>query len=198
SIAGLPGRSTTYGQLLGDRRFDVPFTGTAPAKAVSQYKIVGTNVSRNDISEKVSGKYVYMQHVRVPGMLHGRVVRPRGQSAYGAGAKVLSIDETSIRNIPGTRVIRRGDFIGIVADREWDAVRAAQQLKVSWDLKPVLSGNEGLFQQMRSAKTEDRVVLEKGNVANAFPDAAHVATQTCRGPYQAHVPFGPNCALADV
>ena len=198
SVVDAPGRSITFGQLLGDRRFDVPFTGTAPAKAVSQYKIVGTNVSRKDIPEKVSGKYVYIQHVRVPGMLHGRVVRPRGQSAYGAGAKVLDIDETSIRNIPGVRMIRRGDFIGVVAEREWDAVRAAQQLKVMWDMKPALPGNQGLFEQMRSAKTEDRVVLEKGNVVNAFGTAAHIVNQTCRGPYQAHAPFGPNCALADV
>ena len=198
SVVDAPGRSIAYGQLLGDRRFDVPFTGSAPVKAVSQYKIVGANVSRKDIPEKVSGKYVYMQHVRVPGMLHGRVVRPRGQSAYGAGAKVLDIDESSIRNIPGVRVIRRGDFIGVVAEREWDAVRAAQQLKVTWDIKPVLPGNEGLFEQMRAAKTEDRVVLERGNVVNAFEAAAHVANQTCRGPYQGHAPFGPNCALADV
>ena len=198
SVTGSPNRTVTYGELLGGKRFDVSFTGTAPTKPVSQYKVVGTGATRKDIADKVRGKHVYMQHVRVPGMLHGRVVRPRGQGAYGAGAKVLSIDEPSIRNIPGARVIRRGDFIGIVAELEWDAVRAAQQLKVTWDLKPVLPGNEGLFQQMRAAKTEDRVVLEKGNVANAFGGAAHVATQVCRGPYQAHVPFGPNCALADV
>ncbi len=198
SVTGSPNRTVTYGELLGDKRFDVSFTGTAPTKPTSQYKVVGTGAARKDIPDKIRGKHVYMQHARVPGMLHGRVVRPRGQSAYGAGAKVLSIDEASIRNIAGARVIRRGDFIGIVAEREWDAVRAAQQLKVTWDLKPVLSGNEGLFQQLRAAKTEDRMVLEKGNVANAFGRAAHVATQICRGPYQAHVPFGPNCALADV
>ena len=71
-----------------------------------------------------------MQHVRVPGMLHGRVVRPRGQGAYGAGAKVMALDETSIANIPGARVLRKGDFVGVVAENEWDAVRAARQLKV--------------------------------------------------------------------
>ena len=77
-----------------------------------------------------------MQHVRVPGMLHGRVVRPRGQGAYGAGAKVLALDETSIANIPGARVLRKGDFVGVVAENEWDAVRAARQLKVTWDSTP--------------------------------------------------------------
>ena len=94
---------------------------------------MGTGIPRNDIPDKVTGKYVYMQHVRVPGMLHGRVVRPRGQRNYGAGAKVLDIDETSIRAIPGARVLRKGDFVGVVAESEWDAVRAAQQLKVVFE-----------------------------------------------------------------
>src|SRR5690349_10618468 len=139
-----------------------------------------------------------MQHVRVPEMLHGRVVRPHGQRAYGAGAKVLEVDEASIRNIPGARVVRRGDFLGVVAENEWDAVRAARQLKVTWDSSPTLPGNAGLYQQMRAAKTADRTVKESGDVEAAVRSAPHVASQICRGPYQAHAPFGPNCALADV
>jgi nicotinate dehydrogenase subunit B len=79
-----------------------------------------------------------MQNVRAAGMLHGRVVRPRGQSAYGQGAKVVSVEEKSILNIPGAKVVRRRDFIGVVAPAEWDAVRAAQQLKVIWDSNPSL------------------------------------------------------------
>ena len=122
--------SVTYGELVGDKPFHLAFTGSAPVKAPAEYKVVGTPVPRNDLPDKVSGKYVYMQHVRVPGMLHGRVVRPRGQGAYGAGAKVIALDEASIRNIPGARVLRKGDFVGVVAENEWDAVRAAQQLKV--------------------------------------------------------------------
>jgi CO/xanthine dehydrogenase Mo-binding subunit len=139
-----------------------------------------------------------MQHVRLPGMLHGRVVRPRGQSAYGAGAKVLSIDESSIRGIAGARVVRLGDFVGVVAANEWDAIRAAQQLKVTWNTNPTLPGSDGLHQQMRAAKTDDSVVRERGYVTGAFASAAHVVSQNCRGPYQAHAPFGPNCAIADV
>jgi nicotinate dehydrogenase subunit B len=198
SAAGDPKRSVTYGELTGDKPFDVPFTGKAPLKPASEYKIVGTSVPRKDIPEKVSGKYVHMQHVRVPGMLHGRVVRPRGQAAYGAGAKVLDIDESSIRSIPGARVVRRRDFVGVVAPSEWDAIRAAQQLKVTWDLTPSLSGSDGVFEQMRSAKTIDKVVLERGDVTAALGRAAHMVSDTIRGPYQSHAPFGPNCALADV
>ena len=198
SVAGDASRSAKYGELVGDQPFNLPVSGSAPVKPAQEYKLVGTSIHRNDIPEKVSGRYVYMQQVRVPGMLHGRVVRPRGQSSYGAGAKVLNVDGASIRNIPGARAVRRGDFVGVVADKEWDAVRAAEQLKVTWDLKPVLPGTEGLYAKMRSEQTQDRVVLEKGNVANAIAGAAHVVNQIGRGPYHAHAPFGPNCAIADV
>ena len=159
---------------------------------------MATAFPRNDLPDKVSGKYVYMQHVRVPGMLHGRVVRPRGQGAYGAGAKVMALDETSIGNIPGARVLRKGDFVGVVAENEWDAVRAARQLKVTWDSTPSLTGSDGMYEAMRAAKTDDRMVLERGNAADAIGAAPHKVAYNCRAPYQAHAPFGPNCALADV
>jgi nicotinate dehydrogenase subunit B len=198
SVVGNPNRAVKYGELVGDKPFSLAVTGSAPVKTPSQYRLVGTPIARNDIPDKVSAKHVYMQHVRVSGMLHGRVVRPRGQSAYGAGAKVSSIDEASIRGIEGARVVRRGDFIGIVAENEWDAVRAARQLQITWERKPVLPGNDRMFEQMRSEQTEDRVVLEKGNVATAFSTAPHVVAQIGRGPYHAHAAFSPNCAVADV
>ena len=191
-------RSVKYGALLGDKPFNLAVTGSAPVKTPGQYTLVGTAVPRNDVPAKVGGTFVYMQHVRVPGMVHGRVVRPRGQSAYGSGAKVLSLDEASIRSIPGARVLRRGDFVGVVAESEWDAVRAARQLRIAWDIRPVLPGADQLHEQMRSAQTQDRVVLERGDVAAALRTAPHVVTQIGRGPYQAHAAFSPNCALADV
>jgi nicotinate dehydrogenase subunit B len=197
-VVSAAGGSVRYGELVGDKPFHLAFTGSAPVKSSTEYKIVGTPAPRNDLPDKVSGKYVYMQHVRVPGMLHGRVVRPRGQGAYGAGAKVLALDETSIGNIPGARVLRRGDFVGVVAENEWDAVRAARQLKVTWDSSPTLSGSDGMYEAMRAAKTDDRIVVERGNAADAIGAAPHKVAYNCRAPYQAHAPFGPNCALADV
>jgi nicotinate dehydrogenase subunit B len=199
AVRDKPAQSVTYGALVGDKPFHLAFTGTAPVKDAADFKIVGTRVLRNDIPDKVSGKYSYMQHQRLPGMLHGRVVRPRGQSAYGAGAKVLTVDEASIAGIPGARVIRKGDFVSVVAENEWDAVKAARQLKISWDPAPSLPGSAGLFESMRAAKTTDHVVLERGNTADAFASSpAHVASHKIQGPYQSHAPFGPNCALADV
>jgi CO/xanthine dehydrogenase Mo-binding subunit len=198
SVSGTPGRTVTYGELVGDKQFNLSFTGSAPVKPVDMYSIVGKSPVRKEVPDKVSGKYVYMQHVRLPGMLHGRVVRPRGQSAYGVGAKVLNIDEASIRTIAGARLVRRGDFVGVVASNEWDAVRAAQQLKVTWDTTPTLPGTDGLHDKMRTGKSDESVVRERGNIATAFSSAPHVVSQTCLGPYQSHAPFGPNCAIADV
>jgi nicotinate dehydrogenase subunit B len=131
-------------------------------------------------------------------MLHGRVVRPRGQRAYGVGAKVVAVDESSVRDIPGVRVLRRGDFIGVVSEREWDAVRAARQLKVTWEQTSVLPGNDKLYRRMRSASTPEEIVVERGNVASALSAAPHVVSFKAQAPYQAHAPFGPNCAVADV
>jgi nicotinate dehydrogenase subunit B len=199
SVAGNPGQSVTYGALIGDRRFDVPYTGKAPVKDYRAHTIVGASVPRNDMPAKANGKYVYMQHVRVPGMLHGRVVRPRGQGGYGDGARVLSVDPGSISDIPGARVVRRRDFVGVVASEEWNAVRAAQQLRVTWDLPESLPATPAaLFERMRAAKTIDSVVMDRGGVDAAFATARHVVSHRFDSPYQIHAGFGPNCAIADV
>jgi nicotinate dehydrogenase subunit B len=197
SVAGDLKRSITYGTLVGGKRFQLPFTGMAPVKDPRDYKLVGTSPQRKDIPDKASGKYIHMQHVRVPGMLHGRVVRPRGQGAYGAGAKILNVDETSVQDIPGVQVLQKGNFLGVVAPRQWDAVRAVQKLKVTWDIKSTLPATAGIHDQMRAAKTIDTVVLETGNVS-VVEGARHVVRQSYKGPYQSHAPFAPNCAVADV
>jgi CO/xanthine dehydrogenase Mo-binding subunit len=185
-------RKVTYGELIGDKPFNIKFTGTAPQKPVGHYKLVGTNVPRVDIPDKVAGKYVHMQQVRVPNMLHGRVVLPRGQRAFGSGAKPLAVDENSIGHIPG------GDFIGVVAEREWDAVKAAQALNVTWQRGPQLPGNADLYARMRAEKTTDTMVADWGDLAQGFTKAAHVRSSSYFCPYQGHLPFAPNCAIADV
>jgi nicotinate dehydrogenase subunit B len=198
SIDGEPSRSVTYGELLGDKPFHLKFTGTAPRKPADRYKLAGTRVARVDIPDKMSAKYTHMQHLRVAGMLHGRVVRPRGQRAYGTNPKIAHIDESSIANIPGARVVRRGDFVGVVAEREWDAVKAARQLDIVWEKSPPLPDQAKLPDLIRTAKSVDTVVVNVGDLDKGFTGAAHVATATYFSPYQAHAAFGPNCAIADV
>src|SRR5580704_6660598 len=204
-------RSVTYGQLLGDQPFDckyepVPYRGigielprtnpnNAPPKARAEYKIVGARIPRFDIPDKVSGKYVYMQHVRVPGMLHARVVWPQGQGAYGASLpKVISIEEDSIKDLPGVRIVRRGNFVGVAAERQWDAIRASKQLKVTWEAFAPLAGSDGVHASFRAAKTKDLVVAKTGDFDAALSQGVHVASGTFLGPYESHGVMAPNCA----
>jgi nicotinate dehydrogenase subunit B len=216
-------RSVTYGELLGGRVFNttIPeiynlnesvmpgFDGTAGVmagapgtKPVSDYRLVGTRVPRIDIPPKVIGTYTYVHDVRLPGMLHGRVVLAPGQRSYGAGAPVLSVDEGSIAHIPGARVVRRGDFVGVVAEQEWDAICGAEQLDVTWAEPPALPGDGNLFAHMR---TQDRSggttvarTVDTGDVDAALDSAAYVVSREYAFPYNAHVPIGPACAVADV
>ncbi len=199
SIAGENNfRSVKYGDLLGDKPFNLKFTGVAPQKPPGRYRLLGKRPARVDMPAKAAGQYTHMHHLRVPGMLHGRVVLPRGQRSFGAGARPLSIDEASIRHIPAARVVRKGDFVGVVAEREWDAIKAARELKVTWLDGPELAGNENLYEHMRAGKTTDTQIAKKGDPATAFAKAAHVRGSTYKCPYQGHLPFAPNCALADV
>jgi CO/xanthine dehydrogenase Mo-binding subunit len=198
SVAGKPRSKVSYGELIGDQRFELRMQGAPAMKPAARYRLVAQRVPRADLAARVDGTHTFIQHLRLPGMLHARIVRPRGQARYGAGARLVSIDESSIAHIPGVAVIRRNDFLGVVAPREWDAVRAAQELRVEWEAPPPLPGTEGLHEQMRRSPTTDNVVLERGEPRTAADEAAVVVAQRGHCPYQAHAPFAPNCALADV
>ena len=142
----------------------------------------------------MTGTYTYVQNVYVPGMLHGRVVRPRGQGAWGTDAPILSIDPSSISHIPNVRIVRKGQFLGVVAPQEWDAIQAAAQLKVVWKDHPVLSGTGNLFGAMRSEKTRDAVQTSAGKLSPGLASAAKVLNQTYSYDYNGHLPIGtPRC-----
>jgi nicotinate dehydrogenase subunit B len=192
-----PRQRVSYGELIGEQRFTLRMQGTPALKNVTDYQLVGRAQPRSDLASRVDGTHTYIQHLRLPRMLHGRIVRPRGQSRYGAGARVLSLDAASIADIPSTRLLRQGDFIGVVAADEWDAVRAAGQLRVQWEDAP-LPGTDGLHAQMRATRTVDNVVTERGDPVTAAGAAAAAVRFSGAGPYQAHAPFAPNCALADI
>ena len=212
------GKSVGYGQLLGGKLFSTTISGmdgtaaaianvpVAPLKAVSDYKVVGTRVPRFDIPAIVTGTTTYIQNVRVPGMLHGRPVRPRGQanlfatSAQGgpASATVVSIDASSIAHIPGAQIVQKGNFVGVVAPKEYDAVQAAAELKVEWVNDDTLPGSGNQYGYIRSVPNRPAQILNYGNVDTAFQSAAKTLTATYEWPFQNHGPIGPCCAIADV
>src|SRR4051812_27463514 len=158
------GKETTYAKLIGGRSFGeqvewnqkvgnfMDLTVKAKPKTPAQYKVVGKSFERRDVSWKVYGTKDYVTDMKVKGMLHARVIRPPR-----AACKVLGVDESSIKGIRGARVVREKDFVAVVAPREWDAVRAAQQLKVDWQtLDGAFPAMEGLHDHIRKAKVVKR------------------------------------------
>ena len=138
-------KRVTYGELIGNKSFALKLDHTKPVagKDPKDYKLVGTPVPRVDIPDKVTGAFTYMQDFRVPGMLHGRVVRP---PAFGA--RLESVDESSIKDIAGVvKVVRQGDFLGVVAQSEWGAIKAARELKATWSKSETLPNPAKLWDE---------------------------------------------------
>jgi CO/xanthine dehydrogenase Mo-binding subunit len=172
-------------------------------KDPSQYTIVGQSVPRWDIPAKVYGSFTYMQDVKVPGMLHGRVVRPPSQ-----GASVIAIDESSVAHLPGVvKVVREHDLVGVVAMREEQAIAAAEALKVQWsdwaglpemkDLPATLTSLPE-YPQGYPKSAPGGVLVQTGDNAAGLAKAAKVLRATYTSPFHHHGSIGPSCAIADV
>jgi len=200
-IRGKDNRSVSYGELIGDETFRLELADDVPVKAADTYSIVGQSMPRVDLPAKATGELVYVHDVRVPGMLHGRVVRPpyAGVDAGAfVGTSLIAVDESSVRDIPGlVAVVRIGDFIGVVAEREENAVKAAARLKVSWKPTPSLPDLGDIASALRANPSTPRTLLEKGNVEAAIAAAAKSMPRTYVWPYQMHASIGPSCAVAD-
>jgi nicotinate dehydrogenase subunit B len=207
-VADNPGKNISYGNLVGGKRFNARITATgtgwdlkvAPevhAKDPKQYRIVGTSVRRMDLPPKFTGEFTYVQDVRVPGMLHGRVVRPPV-----VNSKPATVDESSIKDIQGvTKIVQEGSFIGVVAETEWAAIQAARALKVEWttpDTKLPANPDE-LYAYLKNTKSfRDQVAVNRGNPDTALSQASKTFAATYRWPFQLHGMIGPSCAVADV
>jgi nicotinate dehydrogenase subunit B len=206
-VPGYPRQRVSYGELIGgehfhhklewNKRFGNPLhvNGIAKPKDPSQYKVVGKSFPQKVITSKVMGREIYVTDVRVDGMLHARVIRPPN-----AGCNPVSVDEASIRGIPGARVVREKDFIAVVADREWDAVRAAESLKVTWtgECAP-FPAMQNLHQYIRDAKANGGgAPVNRGDVEGALAKASRVVTAEYEWPLQSHASMGPACAVAQM
>ena len=176
-----PTKKVTYGELIGSKKFNVTLTaannnidnttGVAKVKPVQQLKMVGKSPQRYDIPPKVDGSLTWAVDVKLPGMVHARNVKPPV-----AGAKLLSIDESSVRNIPGlVKVVSKGNYVAVVCEREEHAIQAARQLKVNWE-KPSTAAfptSDDLFKFMRNATpTSKRQPNVVGNPDAALASAA--------------------------
>jgi nicotinate dehydrogenase subunit B len=199
-IAGADGRATTYWQLLGGRRFDTEATGTAQPKRPEERSIVGKPGPRLDLPGIVTGTTRFIQDWTLPGMLHGRVVRPPSP-----GARLLDVDEAAVRLLGGVvEVVRDGSFIGVVATREEQAIAAAGTLGAlaRWTEEPTLPGSEKIAQWLQAQPGESFLLVDGIPVEGAVPPvqtapgAARTIAATYTRPYTMHGSLGPSAAAA--
>ena len=188
------GEGIDIGRLIGGRRLSIKVDPKAPLQDPLHYALVGKPLLRPDVPEKCTGKHVYVQDFSIPGMLHGRVIRPPA-----IGAKLVSVDESSIRAIPDVRVVRVENFLGVVAPDEWAAVRAARELKATWSDWQGLPGNDGLERFIRDGAVErDQDLVSRGDPKAALSTATKQFSATYEWPLQSHASLGPSCSVADV
>jgi nicotinate dehydrogenase subunit B len=175
-------------------RFLTKVDPKAPLKDPAQYKVVGEPIPRPDLPAKCTGRHTYVQDFQLPRMLHGRVIRPPA-----IGAKLMSVDESSIRGIPDVRVVRIANFLGVVAKDEWAAIRAARELKTAWSAGTGLPGSDELAQYVRQSRTAQiQTIVNRGDAAAALESSAKRFSATYFWPNQSHGSIGPSCAVADV
>lgn len=186
--------SVTYWQLLQGRRLAGKVTGKAPLKEPASYRLVGTPHPRNDIVAMATGAPVYVHDLRLPAMVHGRVLRP---TAYKAQLKRLP--EEKLKAMPGVlRLVRDGSFVGVVAEGEYEAIKALELLReeAEWQQEELLPESDRLFKDMLQQDTEGERVEESEGLEEKLEQAGTWLEATYTRPYQMHASIGPSCAIA--
>ncbi|HEY4251434.1 MAG TPA: molybdopterin cofactor-binding domain-containing protein, partial [Roseomonas sp.] len=187
-------RRVTYAELLGGRAISLKVDADAPIKPPEARRVVGRSAPRVDIPEKVFGRFPYVHDLKRPGMLHGRPVRP---PAMGAVAE--AVDATSVRDIPGiVRVVHERGFVGVVAETEWSAIRAAQALKVRWSDWAGLPEQAKIWEHVRATPVAQvQVTSERGDARAAIEAAPKQLRASYDFAIHSHASMGPSCAVAE-
>ncbi|HUA59816.1 MAG TPA: molybdopterin cofactor-binding domain-containing protein [Verrucomicrobiae bacterium] len=197
-------KRVTYGELIAGKKFNVTLaganvnavSGVAKVKPVQELKYTGQPLDRADIPAKVDGSLKWAVDVKLPGMVHARNIKPPF-----AGAKLTGIDESSVKNLPGfVKVLSKGNYLAVVCEREEQAVRAARQLKATWQ-KPATApfpASENLFEYMRAATPASvSNPMLVGDPTAAFAGAAKVIEAEYEVPFQGHTAIAGAHATAD-
>jgi CO/xanthine dehydrogenase Mo-binding subunit len=197
----------SYADLIGGQFFNVQLDwnkqygnalyapGKAQPKKPSEHKIVGQPIKREDVAPKVFCQEDFVTDVKVPDMMHGRMIRPGV-----AGAVPVKIDDSAIKDIPGARLVWDKGFLGVVADKEWDAIQAVDKLKVEWSVEqPPFPEQASLYDYIRKASVRKRAVEQQnGDVDAAFKLATRVIEAEYEWPFQSHASMGPACSLVEI
>jgi nicotinate dehydrogenase subunit B len=193
-ITGKTGRRVGYEELIGNKRFDLPLSAAAKRRSPAQWTILGKPVPSLDRVALMTGQFEFVHSVRLPGMLHGRVVRPPE-----VGATVAGVDEGSVRQISGlVKVVRRGNFVGVVTEKQAQAVLAARQLKVTWNPSAGLPAQRTFYDHMRKQPSREVLAVDSKDVEQKLAGAHALVRATYSYPYQMHGSVGTSCAVADV
>jgi len=194
AVKGDTSRQVSYGELLSGKAFNLQLGDQAKRKPASEWKVLGTPMPRLDMAAMATGQFEFVHNVHVPGMLHGVVVRPPE-----VGATLVSVDENSARALPGfVKVVTRKNFVGVVAEKPWQARQAAQKLQIQWSLGTGLPAQHDLYDFLRKQPSRDAYVVNSKDVDERLAQAASVVKATYLHPYQMHGSMGTSCAVADV
>ena len=188
------GRQVTYADLVGSKHFNLPLNPTAKRRPASEWTVLGKPVPSLDRVALMTGEFAFLHHLRVPGMLHGRVVRPPEM-----GATVAHVDEHSVRDVPGLKkVVVRKDFVGVVAETQYQAVLAARQLVVQWNPGPALPAQDTFFEHLQQQPSHDALSVDSQDLDTQLAAAGSLLRARYTYPYQMHGSVGASCAVADV
>jgi nicotinate dehydrogenase subunit B len=191
--------SVSYAELIGNHKFDIKFSNSAPVKDPSKFQVVGKTIpQRPEIAKIVTGSLEFTQDVRLPGMLHARSVRPPA-----AGSTLVSVDGFDGGNPPGlVKVLSKGNYVAVVAKTEWQAIQAAHALKVTWKkpATPVFpNGYDALYDYLAKSTPQNvSTPLKVGDVDAALGSATRTLTATYQSAFQSHASMTPGCCVADV
>jgi CO/xanthine dehydrogenase Mo-binding subunit len=188
------GKRIGYADLVGDRKLELKVDAKAPLKDPSAYTIVGKPVPRLDIPEKVTGRFTYMQDLKVKGMVHARVVRPPAMRAA-----LESWSDARCKQIHGyLGAVRKGSFLAVVARNEWAAIKAARAIEAGWSKWEGLPAKARLWDHVRATKVvKDEVLQNAGDSAAALGAAPKVLKATYDFAVHTHGSIGPSCAVAE-
>ena len=194
SLKNDPSKRVTYGQLVGGKKFNLTLNPNAKRKPPGEWTVLGKPVPRPDLPDLVTGKFEFVHNVRLPGMLHGRVVRPPS-----VDATVASVDESSVAGMPGlVKVVVKKNFVGVVAEKPWQAMQAAAKLKVTWNPGKPLLEQARFYDSLRGQPSRDAFMVDSGDTGKQIATGAAVLKATYLHPYQMHGSMGSSCAVADV
>ncbi len=192
-ISGRTGH-IAYGELIGSKRFNLTLSTTARRRSPAQWTILGKSVPSLDQAALMTGQFEFVQNVRLPGMLHGRVVRPPEM-----GATVAAVEEHSISDLPGVvKIVVRKDFVGVVAQTQYQAILAARKLVVRWNPGPELPPQSTFFEYLQKQPSHDALSVDSKDVDATLARASTIVRARYTYPYQMHGSLGTSCAVADV